>query len=42
MRRSSPNGLPYLADLIGYMDTHMLGTSNAIDEVKSDENRGTR
>jgi hypothetical protein len=42
MRRSPPNGLPHPLDLIDYMDTRMFGTSNAIDEVKSDENRGKR
>lgn len=40
MRRWPPNGLPYLADLIDYVDARMFGTSDAIDELKSDENRG--
>lgn len=42
MRYPPPNGFPYLVDLINHMDRHMLGTFDAIDEVRTDMNGGTR
>jgi DNA-binding CsgD family transcriptional regulator len=40
MRRPPLNGLTYHIDLIDYIDIHVPGTSDAIDEGKSNENRG--
>jgi hypothetical protein len=34
-----PDGFPYLIDFIYHIDMIMFGTFDAIDEVKSDENR---